>query len=48
MSKNNRFVIGGLIMKVLQWNNYTRKLENSDRIILGNRLNGKWLKISRE
>lgn len=35
-------------MRILKWNNYTRKLQNKNRVILGNRYNGQWIKLSEE
>lgn len=35
-------------MRKMMWNRYTRVLKNKNKVILGNRHNGKWIKISKE
>ena len=35
-------------MRKMMWNRYTRVLKNKNKVILGNRYNGQWIKISNE
>lgn len=35
-------------MRKMMWNRYTRVLKNRNKVILGNRYNGQWIKISNE
>lgn len=35
-------------MKTMKWNQYTKKLQNKNRVILGNRYTGQWVKLSEE
>lgn len=37
-----------MIKKVKGWNPYITVLENENRVIIANRWNGQWMKISKE